>query len=319
VTLLIFSSQGQKTASIGDLAHLLETETDTLWLDITGPDEDDIHLMRDVFHFHPLAIEDTRNQRQRPKVEEYADYLFFILNAVSLDGNMAAFRELDVFIGKNYIVTVHTDAEPVIQETHRRIERLGSAVPMSPSYLLYVVIDTVVDSYFPVLDLIEEELERMGDDILRNPRQETLNDLFELKQILIDLWRVIWPQREILNNLVHQKPSFIDVESLQHHLRDVTDHLMWIADMITTFRDALTSIAEVYMSAVSNRLNKVVNRLTVFTVVIGISGVLTGFYGMNFEHTWPPFSSPWGVPFVLVLMGVIAGTLLYVLRKLNWY
>jgi magnesium transporter len=133
------------------------------------------------------------------------------------------------------------------------------------------------------------------------------------------MWRVVWPQRDILNNLAHHQISYVNQEMLQPYLRDVNDHLLWIADMVNTFRDTLTSVMDLYMSAVSNRLNIVVNRLTVFTVTVGLLGVVAGFYGMNFVDTWPPFRSAWGVPFTLLLMGSIAVTLLYVLHRLRWY
>ncbi|MBI5957810.1 MAG: magnesium/cobalt transporter CorA [Chloroflexi bacterium] len=289
------------------------------WVDITGPTDDDVRLMHDVFHFHPLAIEDTRNMRQRPKVEEYADYLFLILNPVGMQQDDTLFCELDVFVGSNYVVTVHKAAEPVIDEVQRRIERGAAVLPMTASYLLYLLIDAVVDSYFPVLDTLEESIEELGDRVLTNPDHSLLNRLFVLKKTLVDMWRVVWPQREMINSLRSQNPKLFDYETLQHYMRDVFDHLMWIADMVSTFRDTLTGTMDLYMSAVSNRLNKVVNRLTVITVIIGVMTVIGGFYGMNFEHTWPPFSSSLGVPFVLFLMGGAMVALLVTFKRLKYY
>jgi len=177
----------------------------------------------------------------------------------------------------------------------------------------------VVDTFFPVLDTVEEEIESLGDHILTHPREDHLSRLFQLKSALIDLWRVVWPQREILNNLSHHNIPVLDLDPLQHYLRDVSDHLMWIADMVTTFRDTLTGVIDLYLSSVSNRLNRVVNRLTVFTLIIGTLTVISGFYGMNFARTWPPFSSDYGVLFVLFLMLSIPAALLVLFRKLGWY
>jgi len=319
LTTTILDADHTHTLTVNDLPARLSSETGTIWVDMTGPTDDDVQLMRDVFHFHPLAIEDTRNFRQRPKVEEYAEYLFLILNPVTLEQNLPVFRELDVFVGRNYLVTVHPGDEPVIAEVERRISRKSALLPMSPAYLMYLLVDVTVDGYFPVLDLLEEEIEKLGDEILLHPEQSMLNHLFELKTALVDMWRVIWPQREILNNLRDHNRALTQRDLLLPYLRDVSDHLMWIADMVSTFRDTLTSIMDLYMSAVSNRLNQVVNRLTVITVVIGALTVIGGFYGMNFTHTWPPFNGVLGVPFVLALMASVIAGLLYIFRRLGWY
>jgi magnesium transporter len=317
----LLTSQGAETLTAADLSARLvaQDEGSVIWVDITGPSDDDVYVMHDVFHFHPLAIEDTRNVRQRPKVEEYADYMFFILNPVGIQQDETIFCELDVFVGRNYVVTVHAAEEPVIAEVSRRVSRGNASLPMSPGYLAYLLLDAVVDSYFPVLDTMEEEIEALGDQILTHPTQDLLNRLFDLKKALVDMWRVVWPQREILNNLRDHNVALINQEQLMPYLRDISDHLMWIADMVSTFRDTLTGIIDLYMSAVSNRLNRVVNRLTVFTVIIGVLTVIGGFYGMNFEHTWPPFSGSGGVPFVILLMGTVTAALLYIFRRLKWY
>ena len=310
---------GWRPVAENKIAALLRAPTGTLWVDIVGPDEAGIALMRDVFGFHPLAIEDTRNQRQRPKLEEYADYLFLILNPVRGMGGEADFTELDVFVGRNYVVTVRAADEPVIADVRTRLERLGHSPELTPSLLLYTLLDTTVDTYFPLLDMLEEEIETLSNSVLARPRQQALNRLFQLKNTLIDLWRVVWPQRELLSNLTHHHYPFVDQAAIGPFLRDVSDHLMWIADMVTTFRDTLTGVIDLDMSAVSNRLNTVVNRLTVFTVSIGLLTVISGFYGMNFAETWPPFSAEWGVPFVLALMiGVTIG-LLALFRRLRWF
>jgi magnesium transporter len=316
MNIIHFSSEGPQTISAGRLPALLADPTQIVWVDLTGPDDDDLRLMAEDFRFHPLAIEDTRNFRQRPKVEQYTDYLFLILNPVTLRDHNPAFNELDVFVGVNYVVTVHSGPEPAIDEAHRRVI---NASQITPSYLLYMFLDVTVDSYFPVLDIMEEEIERLGDTILTNPHEGLLNRLFELKSSLIDMWRVVWPQREILNNMAHHDLPFIDQTGIEHYLRDVSDHLMWVADMVSTFRDTLTSVMDLYMSAVSNRLNRVVNRLTVFTVVIGMLTVISGFYGMNFEHTWPPFVEMGGIPFVIGLMVSVTAGLLVVFKRLGWY
>lgn len=290
---------------------LLTDANALLWVDITGTDVAYERLLREVFQFHPLAIEDTRNQRQRPKVEEYPGYLFTILNAVSLQGDEVTFTELDVFAGERYIVTVHMDAQPAIDEARRRVDEVCQLRPMSAAYLLYVLLDVVVDSYFPILEDISDDIEEIGDAIFETPTQDSLQRLFLLKRGLSEMWRVVNQQRDMFLLLMRENSWLVTDEALRFYMRDVYDHLLRIGDNINTFRETATNTVELYMSAVSNRLNQQVNRLTIITMGIGVLAVITGFYGMNFEQTWPPFTAPWGVPFVLALILV---TLLGILR-----
>ncbi|HML22768.1 MAG TPA: magnesium/cobalt transporter CorA [Aggregatilinea sp.] len=315
-TVTVYDKTKRRSADPDDLKNLIGPDKPTVWIDMTGPTDEDLVLLRDVFKFHPLAIEDTRNHWQRGKVDEYADYLFTILNPVEWGTNRPLFRELDVFTGCNYVVTVHRSDEPLLENVQTRIERMN-AMPSS-GFLLYAILDIVVDGYFPVLDLLAEQIEDLGDQVLEQPNQKMLNHLFDMKKTLVDMWRILWPQRDIPNKIMHHDLPFLDEEALNHYLRDVSDHLMWIAEMVSTFRDTLTGTLDLYMSAVSNRLNKVVNRLTIVTVLIGLLTVISGFYGMNFNDTWPPFGSDWGVPFVLTLMvGLVTGLLL-LFKKLDW-
>ncbi len=313
-----FSPQGAQEIEANTLTAALSSDVKAIWVDMTGPTAEDIQMMRSVFQFHPLAIEDTQNQRQRPKIEEYPGNLFAILNAVKLEGDAVIFRELDVFIGHNFMVTVHAEPEPLVEEVRKRISRVNATPLMSPGYLLYLMMDTVVDCYFPVLDTLGEEIDAMEETILDKPQREALNRLFTLKRTLGEVWRVLGQQRDMFNVLYHRDLDFIDHQALEYYLRDVYDHLLRSTDVVNTYRDVLTSMIELYVSSVSNRLNEVVTRLTIVTVITGPLAVITGFYGMNFEKTWPPFSEPWGMPFVIVLMLVVMGGSLLTFKLLRW-
>jgi magnesium transporter len=308
-----FGPSGSRPVTPAELPALLAAGRESVWVDLTGPDPEAQAALREVFRFHPLAIEDTLNQRQRPKVEEYGDHLFLILNPVTADGRLA-FRELDVFVGRNFLVTVHPEEEPVIAQVRRRLPA-GEGVPApSPARILYLLLDTVVDGYFPCLDALGDRIDDLEERILGRPEAEGLRRLFDLKRTLVELRRVVAPQRDMLNVLTRRELEFLDQQDLQYHLRDVYDHLLRVTDMVDTYRDLLTGAVDLYMSAVSNRLNQVVNRLTAFTVVIGALAVVTGFYGMNFERTWPAFSAPWGVPFTLGAMAAAVGAFLLFFR-----
>lgn len=300
---------------VGQIDTALKESNAVLWVDIVGVDAEAEALMRDTFQFHPLAVEDTRNQRQRPKVEEYPGILFTILNSVSLVDNDIEFTEVDLFAGSNFIVTVHLNAEPAIDEARRRADDACGIMPMSAGYLLYILLDVMVDSYFPIIETIGDEIDDIGDTIFDSPRRESLQRLFRLKRGLNEMWRVVNQQREMFILLMRENNALIREDSLRYYMRDVYDHLLRIGDHINTFRDTLTNVVEIYMSAVSNQLNQQVNRLTIITMGIGVLAVITGFYGMNFEQTWPPFSAPWGVPYVLAL---IALTLLVIVGYVFW-
>lgn len=294
--------QPSRVVEVVAIPDVLSQTNAVLWLDIDGEDVAHETLLSDIFGFHPLAIEDTRNQRQRPKVEEYPGYIFTILNAVTLRDDEVDFTEVDVFVGSNYIVTVHKGAEPSIVEARRRVDDVCQIKPMSAGYLLYILLDVVVDSYFPILDDISEEIDAIGDSIFEEPRQESLQRLFTLKRGLSEMWRVVSQQRDMFMLLMRENNRLVTDEPLRYYMRDVYDHLLRIGDNINTFRETVTNVVELYMSAVSNRLNEQVNRLTIVTMGIGVLAVITGFYGMNFERTWPPFEAWWGVPYVLALI-----------------
>lgn len=188
----VFNGGQTRQAQTDELVELLKSTSEVLWVDIIDCDDEEARILRDVFRFHPVAIEDTRNHRQRPKLEEYEGYLFLIVNSVTIldsgeDADSAPgiqiyhdlnFRELDLFIGHNYVVSVHSVHDPVIEQAQRRINNLGTSVPLTVGYLAYTLLDVVVDDYFPVMDMFEEEIGSLEDTILLRPRQEQVNRLF---------------------------------------------------------------------------------------------------------------------------------------------
>lgn len=316
-----FDAHGSAEFPVDELQSLLDTAGRVIWVDITGPDTSEIDVLRQVFNFHPLAIEDTRNERQRPKIDRYPDYLFGILNPVRVNGHKdgLVFREVNFFLGHEYLVTVHRSSEPIINETRERVMHAQGRGHISCGYLLYVLVDVVVDTYFPVLDFIEDEIETLETQMITRPRQDLLNRLFRLKRNVAELSRVVRQQRQMFNLLTRRDLSLLDQETLGFHLRDVSDHLAQIADMVETFRDLLGGVVDLYMSTVSNRVNQVVTRLTVITICSGVLAVITGFYGMNFESTWPPFAADWGVVFVIGLMVISVSTVIWMFKGRGWY
>ena len=185
---------------------------------------------------------------------------------------------------------------------------------MSATHLLYIVFDTVLDGYLPALEVIETRMEALGTEVLQRPDPEILTQIFELQRQTNQFWWVVWPQQDISNTITNHDIVFTDQKSL-YYLRDISDHLARIRSSLQVDRDALTSLIQIYISSTSNRLNVSVRRLTMLTIGVGIFAVFSGFYGMNFERTWPPFDAPWGVPVVLLMMVMTALVALTVLSR----
>lgn len=313
-----FHDGTSRMADTDELADITGKGPGFVWIDITGPEPDDLTLMQDVLRFHPLTIEDTRNQRQRPKIEEYDGYLFIILNPVERTEQGIGFRELDVFLGHGYVATVHRDEEPVLAEAAAYLQRHGAA-SHTEGYLAYLLMDTVVDSYFPVLDAEMEAIDEMEDSLISGPVTLELETLFQSKRSLLAMQRVVSSQRDMFQLISHREMVYLPGDTLEYYLRDVQDHVLRINDQVNMAREMVASVIELYLTATSNELNRVVSRLTVFTIIVGVLGAFVGFYGMNFESTWPPHDAAWGVPVAVVMMAAISVGLLVWLRKLRWW
>ncbi|MCU0499198.1 MAG: magnesium/cobalt transporter CorA [Anaerolineae bacterium] len=305
--------------AVVEMIKTTEPEGPIYWIDVCDPHNQDMAQLQAVFGFHPLAIEDTHNQHQRPKVEEYTDHLFIITNVIAKVKPKFVFYELDIFIGGNYIVTVHEHCQPLIQAVRERLGR-NHFKHHSSEYILYVIVDAMVDGYFPILTEIDEEIDELNERVLLKPTQEALTRMFELRRVLSEVWRIVEQQREMFSILTRREHDLLRHHStLEYYLRDVYDHLLRLRDMAAMFRENLNNLTDVYMSATSNRLNIVVNRLTIITIMIGILTVISGFYGMNFERTWPPFNTEWGVNFVIFVMIALCTGVLIAFRLFRLY
>lgn len=326
--IMVIENEAIRECAATELASLLAAPQDndvarTIWVDMIGPTTDDVQMMEQVFKFHPLTIEDTRNHHQHPSVQEYADYYFAILNPLAFEHGKLFFRELDVFISKHYLVTVRISADGMAQQIidrmmGRLIAHKQAVAQVSSAYLMYLLADEVVNCYFPVIDRIGLELDRLEEEILHQPRDRSLERVFTLKRNLMELWRVTGQQRDMLS-LLTNRAFFTQSKVLRYYFRDTYDHLLRINDMINTYRDVTTGLMDLYMSVVSNRLNRILQRLSAITIVTGVFTVISGFYGMNFESNFPPFDAPWATPVVAVVMATLGGALLLYFRAKKYF
>jgi magnesium transporter len=304
--IFVFRERELVEAEVSQLETLLESGAQ-FWVDILRPNDSDLRVLSEVFRFHPLAIEDTVNMRQRPKVEEYGDTLFTIINPAHFDGTEVIFTELDAFLGPNYIVTVHTNPEDVIEHVANTCgRRTAFGDRLYAALILYLLVDVTVDGYFPIIDSMSDELDRLSDRLVFEPDPANLQRVFDIRRMLLEFMRVVGQQRDMFTLVLRDHQPFVTDLSLRYYMRDVFDHVLRLNDLIGQTRDEAASAVELYFSSQSNKLNIVVQKLTIITIGIGVLTVIGGFYGMNFERTWPNFQNPLGVPFVLILMAVVA-------------
>ncbi|MBI4277149.1 MAG: magnesium/cobalt transporter CorA [Armatimonadetes bacterium] len=297
--------------------HLTEARA-ALWVDVEDPSPEDLGALARIFNFHPLTLEDVQNQRQRPKIEEYDGYFFIVVNAVDIaEGRRRPeFRQVAVYFGPAYVVTVHRGAEANVEETRQRLARAPVRLREQADYLLYTVLDSVVDDYMPVLDQISARIDRLEDEIVQGTQRRTLSHIFDLKRALLHLRHVLGPQRDALGHLTRRDLEVIRPEVMVY-LRDVHDHLLRTVEMVDTYRDLLVGAMDIHLSAVSNRLNEVMRRLTVVAAIFGALTVITGVYGMNFEHM-PGLRRADGFWIMAAVMGAVTLLLVMIFRRLRW-
>jgi magnesium transporter len=252
------------------------------WLDLHKPDEDEMALLREVFRFHPLAIEDSEQFGQRPKMEDYGDFVFFVFYGAAPPPDKDRLVEVHCFYAEHYLVTLHRQHAPSCDVLRERYSKLPGSLER-PIGVLYRLLDALSDSFFPALEDYDARIDQIEEAIFREPREEHLQELVRMKRRLNRLRRVVGPQRDLVSQLyggMSRLPGS-DAEA-ERYFRDIFDHLIRVADLIDSYKDLLTSAMDVYLSSVSNRLNLVVERLTVLSTILLPLIVLTSFFGQNF-------------------------------------
>jgi magnesium transporter len=267
---------------------------DFFWLDLHGPSEDDFQLLRDVFKFHPLAVEDAEHFEQRAKIEAYEDFYFLVFYGVAPPPDEDRLVELHCFFSDRFLVTVRRDESPACDSLRERYERQGALA--EPIRLLYQVVDELVDSFFPALEDLDDEIDALQDSILADPSGEHLQRIYELRRRLTRLRAVIGQEAELAQRWVSGAPELPHLSPEgEHYLRDVHDHLVRLAQRIETYRELLLSVMDTYFTATSQNLNAVVKQLTVIAAIFLPLSFVAGFFGQNFGWLvdnisgWPEF------------------------------
>ena len=298
------------------------------WVDVKGLGSEIIlQKLGQVFDLHPLVLEDIVNVPQRPKVEDYPQQLVIITQMVVPKPSGEGFwlEQVSLVVGKNYLLTVQEKPEKdCFLPVRRRIKfNKGSIRDMGVDYLAYALWDAVIDGFFPILETYGEKIEDLEDEVLFNPNNSSLADVYQVKRELLALRRAIWPQRSALNTLIRDGSSVIDPNILIF-LRDCYDHTVQIIDIIETYRELASSLTDIYLSAISNRMNEVMKLLTVISSIFIPLTFIAGIYGMNFDPQASPWNMPelswyWGYPFCWGLMFATTAALVFFFWRRGWF
>ncbi|MBO0723035.1 MAG: magnesium/cobalt transporter CorA [Blastocatellia bacterium] len=296
---------------------LCSKEPNIVWADVSDPDSIDFEELAKEFRFHPLSLEDCRTAHQRPKVDEYEGYYFIVLYEAQLkDGRELLLNELNIFLGRNYLVTVHSQPIRAIETAERLWRGWADMAHRGPGLLTYLLIDAIVDDYHPLLDTLSDRIDELEDQIFDDFQSESIQEIFRIKKQLLNMRRVVAPLRDVFNTLLRREQPIFSRETAIY-FQDVFDHLIRVADTIDTMRDMLGSTMDAYLSITSNRMNMVMKRLTAISAILMSVTLVAGIYGMNFKFM-PELEWRYGYPGAIAGMLIIALGLYLYFRRIDW-
>ncbi|MBA4416943.1 MAG: magnesium and cobalt transport protein CorA [Syntrophus sp. (in: bacteria)] len=291
------------------------------WLNVSGVHQvEAIERIGEIFHLHPLLLEDTMNTDQRPKLEDYGDYLFIVAKTISFHRIDEAIKieQISIVLGPDYVITFEEGDGDIFDVVRERVSTgKGRIRKMAADYLAYSLIDVIVDNYFTAMEEIGEKIETLEDELVTTTGQTALRSIQHLKREMIFLRRSIWPLREVMASLERGETCLIS-EQTHVYMRDIYDHVIQVMDSVDTFRDMLSGMLDIYLSSVSNRLNEVMKVLTIIATIFMPLTFIAGVYGMNFKFM-PELNFRWGYPAILLLMAGVAVYMVEYFRKKKWF
>ena len=290
------------------------------WINIDGIHQVDIiEAIGKHFGVHPLVLEDIVNTGQRPKMEDFGNYLFVVLKMIYYDEKEDEIKteQVSLLISQNFVISFQEREGDVFNSIRERIRgSKGRIRKMGADYLAYALMDSVVDNYFVIIEKVGEKLEGMEEELVKNTTPETLQAIHSLKRNMIFLRKSVWPLREVIGGLERGESKLVQ-ESTQIYFRDVYDHTIQVMDAIETSRDMLSGMLDIYLSSVSNRMNEVMKVLTIIATIFIPLTFIAGIYGMNFQNM-PELGWRWGYFAVLLVMVAIGISMLGYFRRKKW-
>ncbi len=288
------------------------------WINIDGISKVDIiEKIANKYTLHPLVSEDILNTSQRPKLEDYEDYIYIVVKMLHQPKDEIIAEQVSIILGKNYVISFQETSGDVFENIRDRIRKdKGRIRKMGADYLTYTLIDSIVDNYYTILELIGDKIEEIEDKVIHDPTPVILSLIHNMKRELLFLKKSIWPLRELINNLNRIESSLIKKSTLIF-VRDLYDHTIQVIDTVETFRDMNSGMLDIYLSSVSNKMNEVMKVLTIFASIFIPLTFIAGVYGMNF-HFMPELSWKWGYFTVIGFMAFVGIILLYYFKKKKW-
>jgi magnesium transporter len=317
---LVLDREARTFTQVADadaISGLCSNDSKIVWVDVSDPTSLDFDNLARQFGFHPLSIEDCRHQHQRPKVEEFPGYYFIVLyEAVLNDVGRMQLGELGIFLGKNYLVTVHSEPIRAIETAERLWRSWTDLAERGTGLLAYLLIDAVVDDYLPLLDTVSDRMDSLEDRIFADFQDESLEEIFRIKKELLLLRRAVTPLRDVFNTLLRREQPIFSRET-HTYFQDVFDHLIRVADTIDTLRDMIGSMMDAYLSISGNRMNLVMKRLTSIATILMSVTLVAGIYGMNFDYM-PELKWRFGYVGALLSMLVVGLAIYSHFRRIKW-
>ncbi len=290
------------------------------WINIDGLHQIEIlEKLGECYGFHPLVLEDILNTDQRPKMEDYGNYLYIVLRMLSYNDQSSEIEteQVSLILGPNFVFSFQEKEGDVFDPIRERIRSgKGRIRKMGADYLAYALLDSIVDNYFMIMEKLGETIEFLEEELVTRPVPETLQTIHQLKRELIFLRKAVWPLREVISGLERGELVLVK-ETTRIYLRDVYDHTIQVIDTIETFRDMISGMLDIYLSSVSNRLNSVMKVLTIIATIFMPLTFLAGIYGMNFKH-FPEIEWRLGYPFFWLLVIAISVFMLLYFKKKRW-
>ncbi|WP_017316383.1 magnesium/cobalt transporter CorA [Mastigocladopsis repens] len=316
----------KQIATPEECATYLDKES-VSWVDVQGLGNVDIlQRLGKVFDLHSLVLEDVVNMAERPKIEDYEDQLVIIARMVVPKQKECGFHseQVSFVLGKHYLLTIQEEAEyDCFEPVRMRIRNSKGIIrKQGVDYLAYALLDAIVDGFFPVLERYGERIEELEEEVITNPKRQTLQNIYQIRRELLQLRRAIWPQREAINSLIKNGSELITNE-VQIYLRDCYDHAVQVIDMVEIYRELSSGLMDVYLSSLSNKMNEIMKVLTVISSIFIPLTFIVGIYGMNFNTDKSPYNMPelnwyWGYPICLAVMALIAAGLLFFFWRRGW-
>ena len=311
--------QEKEIKTIEECFLFKDTPTVT-WINIDSLHQVEIlEKLGECYGFHPLVLEDILNTDQRPKMEDYGEYLYIVLRILNYDDKSGEIEseQISLILGPNFIISFQEKEGTFFNPVRERIRNgKGRIRKMGPDYLAYALLDLIVDNYFVIMEKLGEKIEFLEEELVTQPGPETLQTIHHLKREMIFFRKAVWPLREVIGSLERGESPLVKGTS-RVYLRDVYDHTIQVIDTIETFRDMVSGMLDIYLSSISNRLNAVMKVLTIIATIFMPLTFLAGIYGMNFKYM-PELEWCWGYPVIWVIMVGIGVSMLLYFRKKKW-